>query len=255
MSTYASYRRGRMVRKFLANLFLGLFMIAVGVGYLGNYVEVMPWSGFTLFIPGWGALFLIIPAVYNLIRNPFSWFWPICLLVGAVILIVKLEIYPISTAMAIGLCVLVILIGLRIIFAPLIKRSLRKRARRRDREQGSVYFGESTTSSASIVTYRVCFGERNVRLSQQEFTSATLSVNFGEMSLDLSDAIITDCAVIDISANFGEVNIRLPKNARSEITQSGIASEINDQRNQPTDDDAPTVYVNVECNFGEVSIK
>ena len=255
---YEKHHRGNRIRRYLADLFLGLCFIAVGVGYLGNYIEALPWSNFTIFFPFWWlAVFFIIPSIYNLIGHRFSWFWMICLLVSGLILLSKLEIYSLSfkTAAVIFLSVLVILVGLRTIFSPLIKRNRRKRAQRHDRMREGVYFGESTTASASILTYRVCFGERNVRLNQQEFSAATLSVNFGEMSLDLSEAVITDCAVIDVSANFGEVNIRLPENARSEITQSGIASEIIDLRDQPADDGAPIVYVNVECNFGEVVIK
>ena len=31
--------RGTSIRKYLANLFLGLCVIAVGIGYLGNYLD------------------------------------------------------------------------------------------------------------------------------------------------------------------------------------------------------------------------
>ena len=259
MSTYASYRRGRTVRKFLANLFLGLFVIAVGVGYLGNYVEAMPWSGFTLFIPGWGALFLIIPAVYNLIRNPFSWFWPICLLAGAVILIVKLEIYPISTALAIGLCVLVILVGIRIIFAPVFKRARRKRIRHSvfdamdaaglDGTDGDVSFDEANGR------YEVNFASRTVVYEDRDFTAATLDVSFGELIFDLTRARITDCAVIDAECSFGDLVIKLPDSVRIEVNREAAFARVSRKHTDPKDENAPVVYVNADCSFGNIKIK
>ena len=41
------YTRNTSVRKYLANLFLGLCVIAAGIGYLGNFVDVLPWTDFT----------------------------------------------------------------------------------------------------------------------------------------------------------------------------------------------------------------
>ncbi len=258
MSKYTSYRRGRKVRRYLANLFLGLFVIAVGVGYLGNYVEALPWSGFTLFFPGWGALFLIVPAIYFLIRSPFSWFWPICLLIGVLILISKLEIYPVGTAVAIGLCALVILVGLRIIFAPLFKRSRYKKTHRMVRgamenigleTDGNTFFADGNGN------YSVTFGSQTIVSDGQDFSSATLNVSFGEMTLDLTKANIIDCAVIDANCSFGELVIKVPDHVRVEMNRSGAFSEISCKHKNPKDENAPVVYVNADCSFGEIRVE
>ena len=250
--------RGASVRKYLANVFLGLCVIAVGVGYLGNYLDVLPWTGFTLFFPGWGYLFLIIPSVYSLIRSPFSWFWPICLLIGVLGLISHLDIYPADTLIPIGLAVLVILVGIRIILSPLFKRMRRKRIRRKVQEAMSdsgIVFTESTEAGSNGNTYNVRFGERSIRLEGDEFTSATLSVNFGEMKFDLSDAHITDCAVIVANCSFGELSIILPDGVRAEVTKSGAFSEIANHHRQSKDENAPVMYINATCSFGEIAIK
>jgi predicted membrane protein len=250
---------GDGVRKYLANLFLGLCIIAVGVGYLGNYVETLPWSGFTLFFPGWGALFLMIPAVYFLIRSPFSWFWPVCLLVGVLILISKLEIYPFGTAVAICLSALVILIGIRIILSPLFKRIRRRKIRKKVQEtfasSGFVYGDSSITAGDADGAYSVKFGEKTVKMDGQDFASATLSVAFGEMIFDLRGAAITDCAVIDANCSFGELVIHLPDTVRVEVTRSGAFSEIDVSHDSPSDPNAPVVYVNASCSFGEIVVK
>ncbi len=250
--------RGSGIRKYLANLFLGLCVVAVGVGYLGNYLDVLPWTGFTLFFPGWGALFLIVASVYYLIRSPFSWFWPICLLGGVLILISKLELYPFGTAVAICLAALVILIGIRIILSPLFKRMRRNRIRRKVQTamaDSGIVFSDSSEAGGADGFYTVKFGERTVNLSGQDFSSATLSVSFGEMKFDLTEASVTACAVIDANCSFGELVIRLPDSVRAEVTRSGAFSEISCKHTDPADEGAPVVYINATCSFGEIVIK
>ena len=251
--------RGENVRKYLANLFLGLCVIAVGIGYLGNFLDALPWSDFTLFFPGWGYLFLVIPSAYYLIRSPFSWFWPICLLIGVLGLISQLDIYPMDTLIAIGLAVLVILIGIRIILAPLFKRLRRNRIRRRMENglRGSgIIFTDSVESGASgDGSYAVSFGERSIHLDERNFTSATLTVSFGEMKFDLSNARITDCAVIDATCSFGELSIKVPDYARVEVNKSGAFSDVSCRHDSPADEGAPVVYINASCSFGEIMVR
>ena len=251
--------RGDSVRKYLAILFLGLCVIAVGVGYLGNFLDFLPWSGFTLFFPGWGYLFLVVPSVYFLIRSPFSWFWPICLLAGVLGLISHLDIYPVDTLIPIGLAVLVILIGIRIILSPLFRRIRRNRIRRKVqdnlRDNGIVFGDYIESSEGADGSYSVKFGDRSVSLDGQDFTSATLNVSFGEMKFDLSGAHIHDCAVIDANCSFGELCIRVPDYARVEITRSGAFSEISCKHPTPADGNAPVVYINATCSFGELAVK
>lgn len=109
---------GRYVQK----VFLALCVIAVGVGYLGNQVSFLPWTHFTLFFPGWGALFLIVPAIYSLLRKPFSLFWYICLLIGTMILASNWISFP-KNWFSIAVAVLIIIIGLRILLNPIIRRA------------------------------------------------------------------------------------------------------------------------------------
>ncbi len=250
--------RGASVRKYLSNLFLGLCVIAVGIGYLGNFLDFLPWSGFTLFFPGWGYLFLVVPAVYFLIRSPFSWFWPICLLAGVLGWISNLDIYPVDTLIAIGLAMLVILIGIRIVLSPLFKRARRRRIQRKVQEaisDSGIVFTEASEVGSNGSTYTVKFGERIIRPDGDEFTSATLSVSFGEMKFDLTDAHITDCAVIDANCSFGELSIILPDGVRADVTRGGAFSEIANHHHQPKDENAPVVYINATCSFGEIVVK
>ncbi len=253
--------RGRRVRKLIADILLGLAVIAVGVGYLGNYLSFCPWTGFDLFFPGWGALFLIVPSVYWLIRKPLSWGWAICLLVGVLILLSKQEGYGFGMAATIVLALFIILVGLRLIFAPLIKRARRRRFKKKlgksfgaGTTSGDVLFGEGHGGSTADRRYGVSFGERHVKIENEEFVSGTLSVSFGEMRFDLTNAYIPDCAVIDAACSFGELNIYLPAGAKAIVSDSHAFGEVINLHKSPTAPDAPVVYINVDCSFGETNI-
>ena len=256
---YNHHSRGTSIRKYLANLFLGLCVIAVGIGYLGNFLDFLPWSDFTLFFPGWGYLFLVIPSVYFLIRSPFSWFWPLCLLAGVMGILSHLDIYPVDTLIPIALAVLVILIGIRIILSPLFRRLRRNRIRKKVQENlrdNGIVFGDAVeTEEDTVGSYSVRFGERSIRLDEQDFNSATLNVSFGEMKFDLSGVRVHDCAVIDATCAFGELHIHVPDYARVELTRSGAFSEISCKHPTPADPSAPVVYINASCSFGELHIR
>ncbi len=245
------------VGKLIANIVLGLFVIAVGVGYLGNELPFCPWSNFTLFFPGWGSLFLIVPAVYGLIRKPLSWFWAICLLVGVLILLSNQEAYGFATAATVVLAAAIILIGLRIALSPLFRKARRARMKKRWRKMAGgtdhVIFTNAEGGATADGVYSVSFGERRVTIDE-EFTSATLSVSFGEMTFDLTQALIADAAVIDATCSFGELHILLPVGVRVELCPSASMGEVENHHATPADPDAPTVYITAECSFGEICI-
>ncbi len=248
--------RGEQVRKIIADMLLGLFIIAIGIGYLGNQIHALPWENFTVFFPGWGSLFLIVPAIYWLVRKPFSWFWPITLLIGVLILLANQEQYTFGTAAAIVLAAFVILVGLRIILSPLFKCLRRRKLRRqwsRMAHFGDVIFSDVDGHISTDGSYNVSFGDRNVEIDD-EFTSATLSVSFGEMRFDLSRAHISDCAVIDATCSFGELNIILPAYVRAELGATKAFSDVENHHATPADPQAPTVYINAGCSFGEIHI-
>ncbi|MBE6557487.1 MAG: hypothetical protein E7661_00500 [Ruminococcaceae bacterium] len=238
--------RGKRVRKGIANAFLGLLVIAVGVGYLGNYLDFCPWQNFTLFFPGWGSLFLIVPALYFFIRRPTSIFWPVIFLVGVLILLSNQQNFEFGKAAAIVLAVAIIFVGLRILLSPLFRR-----VKRRKREK----FSTVTTHADGANTYSVRFGERTVVVDGQAFSSATLNAAFGQLNLDLRGALIEDPAVIDARCSFGEIDILLPPDVKVELNPSAAFGEVSNRHTDSSDPTAPTLYINADCSFGEISIK
>lgn len=238
--------RAKRIRRNIANAFLGLLIIAVGVGYLGNYLEFCPWTGFTLFFPGWGALFLIIPAIYFFICHPSSIFWPICFLGGVLIILSKQTDFGFGKAAAIVLAVAIIFVGLRVLLTPLFRRA---KCKRRDK------FSSVSAHADGENSYSVRFGERTVDMNGQTFSSATLNNAFGQLNLDLRGALIEDQSVIDARCSFGEIDILLPNEVKVELNPSAAFGEVSNRHKDATDPTAPTLYINADCSFGEISIR
>ena len=242
--------KGERVRRTLANTFLGLLFIAVGVGYLGNEISVFPWQNFTLFFPGWGSLFMIVPSLYFLIRKPWSWFWMFTLLVGVLILLSNMEKYSFGQAAAIILAVLVILIGLRVIFTPLFRRMKRKHWQKKK----GIMFGDAHVKESGDATYVARFGDKNVDLSGQVLTAATIEIFIGDMDFFANNAIIKDCAVLDVKTTIGNVDIHLPSYVRVVLTPTVFMADVQNHHVDDPDPNAPVVYINAECSLGDISI-
>lgn len=253
--SFTNSTRGKRIRKAIANAFLGLLVIAVGVGYLGNHLSFCPWDQFTLFFPGWGALFLIVPAVYFFIRRPSSIFWPLCFLGGVLIILSKQENFEFGTATAIVLAVAIIFVGLRILLAPLFRRAKRKKYTQKYEEKCAQKFGEVHGKGENDGDYSVRFGERTVDMNGQTFTSATLNNAFGQLKLDLRGALIEDSSVIDARCSFGEIDILLPADVKVELNPVTSFGEISNHHTDSTDPAAPTLYINADCSFGEIAIR
>lgn len=267
----SSQNTSSSVRAYFSRAFLALCVIGVGVGYLGNVIPFCPWTDFTIFFPGWQALFLIIPAICGLIRHPFSWFWPIVLLIGVLIVLSKTYLYSTKVWVAVGLAGTLVLIGIRILLEPLFRRVRRRRAKQavRDALSGSVHWANdggaciegtaSVSSSDSSAdgnnTYKVQFGEKKVEV-EGDFSSATMICSFGALTVDLRRAVIRDCAVIDIQNSFGETTVILPANVHVEMHKEASFAEIDNRDGSlPDGDDVPTIFINAVSSFGEINIK
>ncbi len=252
------FGKGHRIGKILSNIVLGLAVIAVGIGYLGNELDICPWNSFTLFFPGWGALFLLVPGVYGLIRKPLSWFWPLCILTGVLIILANQEAYGFATAAAIVLAVAIILLGLRIVLSPLFKRARRKERQKQWQKLAGnsdhVIFTEAVGGETADGVYSVHLGDRTVTIENREFTSATVSCDLGNMIFDIRNAIITECAVIDATCHCGNLEIRVPAGVRVEIAGSFRLGNLENRHIDPPTEDAPVVYINIDGSGGNIAV-
>ena len=238
------------VRKTLNRIVFGLLFIGAGVGYVCKIAGI--WPDFTIFFPGWWTLFIIVPMVIS-IKKKDPGIFNISLLLLGVALLLSNDAYNIiefQQFIWVALAALLIVIGIRIICAPMIRRAKYNRTLRATQPAGT-YYSESDGKKK----FNSSFTSSTENDDGQVFEGASVSVNFGEMTLDLRGAIFNFDTVIDASAAFGEVNILLPDNVNIRLDSSSFLGGVNNRHRNPAHSDLPTVIINAGASFGVVNIK
>ncbi|MFA6870479.1 MAG: hypothetical protein WCQ63_05820 [Methanomethylophilus sp.] len=228
-------------KKILARLLFGLLFITAGIGYIGNLVGF--WKGFTIFFPGWWTLFIIIPAVCSFIYDGFRFYNSILLLLGISFLLTTNDVFKFYTMKVILVSAILILIGLRIIFNPVIKKN--KFASFKSNK--TVYVTGGAKQSAT-------FTEKNINFDNQEFTGIKLEASFASINLDLRKAIINQDVQIEIELNFSGSKIYLPDNVALQIKSDTAFGGVTNKHKTVAPEGSPTVYIYADCSFGGLEI-
>ena len=162
------------------------------------------WS--TIFFDGWWTLFLLIPAVYSFINDGFRFFNSILFLTGIALLLPNyVDGFKFGTAMYIFCAVLLVILALRIVFSPFIKR---KKFEAHIDIDGTPVDGSEIPGKE----YNANFSSKSINFNGKEFNGARINVSFGSIKLDLRGAVISHDAEINVDANFSGVEILLPDN-------------------------------------------
>lgn len=126
-------------RKTLSRILTGLIFIVIGIGYVGKFAGI--WPEFTVFFPGWWTLFIIIPMLFSVVNDGPGVFNVAVLLIGVALLLSNdaYGIIEFKQFIWIALAALLILIGIRIIFEPSIRRAKYNRTLRATQPEGTYY--------------------------------------------------------------------------------------------------------------------
>ena len=237
-------------RKTLTRIITGLFFIVIGIGYVGKFAGI--WPEFTIFFPGWWTLFIIVPMILSIINDGPGIFNIAVLLIGIALLLSNdaYGIIEFKQFIWIALAALLILVGIRIIFEPTIRRAKYNRTLRENAPAGTYYSesGEKKKLNASFTGYTESF-------AGQSFDGADASASFGELTLDLREAFFTHDTVINASASFGSVKILLPDNVNIKLTPSSFFGSVNNRHINPPASGLPNVIINASASFGSVEVK
>ena len=212
---------------------IGILLVIIGIGYIGNIFEV--WN-FTLFFPGWWSMFLIVPAIAMIARDGMRPINIVLLGIGAIILITSRKGTLPEVVGKLLPPVLIMALGLAIIF----------------RGSLSVPFGKP---QKKVPSHIAIFGGSTPNYNGKTFIGAFCTALFGGVDLLLKDAAIENGAVIDALALFGGVDVVLPPNVNVEVSATPIFGGAGVAKNRTYNENDPTVYVNAVCIFGGVDIK
>ncbi len=226
--------------KKISNIIWGIILIAVGVLLVLNILDVIT---FEIFFDGWWTLFIIIPCTVGLFTERDKMGNLIGLCIGVGLLLACLNVVTFGMLWKLILPIIIVIIGFKLIFG---------NNRRRESEKVKQRISETAGDRAE---YCSTFSGQDINFDGQEFHGVRLTAVFGGIECDLTRAIITDDAVIDITAIFGGVDVALPPNVNVKLTSNSVFGGVSLKDYKDFDPNLPTIYITGNCVFGGADIK
>ena len=226
------------MRKKLADLFLGIILILIGVLYI---FKIATNSVFDIFFDGWWSLFIIIPCLYDMIKNKINTGNLIGAGIGVILLLSAQDYFESIDLWKLTVPAILILIGLSIIF--------------RKKNNPSYFYQKENCQNGKVPGYSAIFGGIEPNFNGLLFEGSKVTAVFGGVDLNLRNAIITKDCFIDVVATFGGVDIYLPSNVKVIVNSTPIFGGYDNSFISNTLPDAPIVTINASCIFGGMDIK
>ena len=218
------------MREKLANILWGFVLIAIGVLVFG---KVMGFWEFTILFPGWWTLFLIVPSFISMIKNGIRPVNSIIMLCGVLLLLERNHYIESGTLGKVLVPAIFFIIGLSILLRSLF-------AGTKQHYKGSEGYSATFGGNAVILT------------NDAVFRGCMADAVFGGLDLDLRDVEIEDGAVIEATAIFGGVDIKVPEGVNVKVKRTEL---FGGAKNHTGNRGGKTLYVNALCMFGGVDIK
>ena len=219
------------------NVLWGIIFIIIGLIFGLNALEI---TNINIFFDGWWTLIIIIPSFIDLFKEEGRTGNLIGLLIGILLLLCSQDILSFELVLKLIVPITLIIIGISFIFKDTINKKIKdemKKLNKNDEE------------------YCATFGGQNIDFSNEEFKGCNMTAVFGGIDCDLKNRIINDDIVINVSAIFGGVDIKVPSNVKVKVASTPIFGGVSNERKNPKDEKAKTIYVNATCIFGGVDIK
>lgn len=244
-------------------MFIGLLFIIVGLLYACTALDIFD---FSIFFPGWWTLFIIVPCIYALTRKNEDKTGPViglvvglCFLWNAQDIGFHIEFFPLLLA------VICILIGWKLIF-PKKKKEHKQVEFTYNSESGEkevVIDGVKvdntySKSNGGYVNASAIFGGKDIRVDNECFTGADITVVMGGVDLNLRNAIISEDVYINVSAVMGGVDIFVPSNVR--VVTDGCSCimggiDVSTSYANFHAADSPRVIITGSCVMGGIDIQ
>jgi predicted membrane protein len=231
-----------------ARLLVGMIIILAGLSL------ILKASGieFNLFFTGWWAALMVVFAVLSILRGNVGPGNFALLIAGMWLLADQRGWIPQSLNTAYVLGAAIIGFGLLFLFGS------KKEPKESDRPRRDHYQQKRTTprshNSEESPSYTAIFSGQDIRTKATSFTGASLFALFGGLTIDARDALITHDCIIDATALFGGIEIRLPDDVRVQVQATPLFGGVDDKTRAPMNPNAPIVTVRCLAAFGGVDI-
>ena len=224
----------------VSNILWGFVLIIIGIIFGLNALNI---ADINIFFDGWWTLFIIVPCFIDLFKNESKTGNIIGLIIGVALLLSCRGILDIGMIFKLIVPFILVCIGLSIIF----KDSLNKKVKDKIKSLNK--------NKKNDKEYTATFGEQKLDFSNEKFEGSELNAIFGGINCDLRNSTIKEDCVINASAIFGGITIRVSDNVNVKVTSNSIFGGVSDERKKRNNDSKVTLYINATCLFGGVEIK
>jgi len=253
-----------------SKLVIGLVIILFGLSLILRTAGVE----FTLFFTGWWAVLMIVIAIISMVSGDVGPGNFALLSLGAYLFADQRNWIPqwFNSAYLIG--AVVIGFGLLFIFGPKKEQetsrsdSYQSRSHSHNHRENSgahrdPHVRERTSRDRSTKrradgdpnpSYTAVFSGQDIRNTASDLDGCTLFALFGGLDVDFRDAVITRDIVIDATAFFGGIDLKLPQDVRVITRATPLFGGVDTKRDTPESDDLPTVTVRCLVGFGGIDI-
>ena len=225
-----------MMKQF-EKILLVILLICIGIILGLNAFEI---TNIDIFFDGWWTLFIIVPCFFGLFKDKDKSGNLIGLFIGIGLFLGCQDIVDFAMIWKLVVPFILVVIGLSIIFKNIFQKRFEKEVNYQDLK------GKSE--------FNAVFGGKDLQFEHQPFEGAELNAIFGSIELDLRKAYLDKDVVIDATAIFGGIEIKVPENIHVQLNATSIFGGVDNQHKNMNDESQITLYINTNSVFGGIDI-
>lgn len=223
--------------KKISNILWGIAFIIVGVVIALNALEI---TNINLFFSGWWTLFIIVPCFIGLFKEESKTGNIIGLIIGSMLFLACQKMISFNLVWKLFIPIILIIVGISFIFKDFLNKEIKEQVNK--------------LSKTIEGEYVAIFGGQKIDLSNETFKGTEVNAIFGGIDINLREAKILEDVVINATAIFGGVTIKVPKNVKVKVSSTPIFGGVSNERKNPKTSEI-TIFIKSLCLFGGVDIK
>ncbi len=238
-------------------MFIGFAMVVVGIGFIGDMFEV--WT-FNLFFDGWWTLFIIVPSLMNMQARGVNIPNVVGVLVGIVLCLNQQNVLQNVNIVKMLFPSVLILLGGSILWKLFFSKGKNISAENNPQQEAvkEEEVNEEKTKKEPMAKgddHTAIFSICESNYAGVEYKGGKCMATFGEIEIDLKNAIINKDYHIECRSILGRIKISLPKNVKVSINSFDLMGGMKNDFVSSKNEDAPVLYIQSTCILGNVEIK
>lgn len=229
----------------LSSKLVGLILIVIGIGYLGDQLDV--WT-FSIFFRGWWALLLALWGVFLMIENRPNIFNVIITVLGIYWFMSANHLIHFVLTYKVIFAGLLIYIGCKVLFSNMFSsKTNHDKQREGDNEQRDK--NKTTMNDDTHLVINSSFSTRRY-VSDSKIYSCRLNNSFGSLFVDLSSADLSEIYEIRIENVLGSLELLLPSDVKIISKEDNVLSSCYVDQSAGQKE----VYIKENCVLGSMKI-